>query len=173
MAVFAGGAVSCILAILASKTQKTYYESTRDRKAQMELELGLNQHAIAPTPGMGGLRGRLARVTTFQTFMLGALLAADLAGLGTAIAKVFPAGKPLTVVVVVRVETSRPARASAVPVVASQGTRVRSSGTARRGEAAVLRLRPGTYRLSAWNGKLCGLTVMVDSTPLQGVELRC
>jgi hypothetical protein len=173
MAVFAGGALSCILAILAGNTQKTYYENTRDRKNQLEQELGLGNYAIAPTPGMGGIRGRLARVTTFQTFMLGALLAADLAGLGTAISKAFPTNKPPRVVVAVRVKTRRSSVSATVPVVASQGNRVRASAMAHPGELLALELRPGTYRLAAWTRNQCQRMVTVTSTPLQGVELRC
>jgi hypothetical protein len=173
MAVFAGGAISCVLAMLASRTQRTYYENTRDRKALLERELGLDRHAIAPTPGMGGVRGRLARVTTFQTFMLGALLVAELAGLGTAIAKALPAGKEQTVVVAVRVEAPPAARSFTVPVVASQGIRIRAAASTGPEEPAVLRLRPGAYRLGAWNGSLCERTVRVTSAPLQGFELRC
>lgn len=173
MAVFFGGAVSCVLAILASKTQKTYYENTRDRKREIEQKLRLDAYAIAPTPGMGGIRGRLARVTTFQTFMLVALLLADLAGLGTAIARADPAGKPAMVVLAVRVEASRSARSVRIPVVASQGTSIRASGAAPPSETIVLELRPGTYRVAAWVGRRCVRTVDVTSTPLQGVELRC
>jgi hypothetical protein len=65
MAVFLVGAASAVFAILASSTQKGYYANTRDRKRELEEKLGLGDLAIAPTPGMGGMRGRLARVTTF------------------------------------------------------------------------------------------------------------
>lgn len=101
ISVFAVGATSAVLAMLANATGRSYYKSTRDRKRELEERLMLGAFTIAPTPGMGSLRGRLARVTTFQTFMLGALLAADLAGLGTCIARALPPDGPPYVVVAV------------------------------------------------------------------------
>lgn len=174
MAVFAVGAISTVLAMLASRTQKSYYQNTRDRKRQLEERLGLGEHAIAPTPGMGGLRGRLARVTTFQTFMLGALLAADLAGLASSIAKAYPSGGTSTVIVAVHVELVRPARtAKAIPVVASEAGTVEATSLLDANETTVLRLRPGQYRIATWTGQLCERTIGITSSPLQVVELRC
>jgi hypothetical protein len=174
MAVFAVGAVSTVLAMLASATQKSYYQNTRDRKQRLEERLGLGEHAITTTPGMGGLRVRLARVTTFQTFILLALLAADLAGLATSIAKAFPSGGTPTVVAAVHIELVRPARtAKSIPVVASEAGTVKATSSVDAGGTTVLRLRPGRYQITAWTGRLCGRTVDVTAAPLQGVQLRC
>jgi hypothetical protein len=174
MAVFAVGAISTVLAMLASRTQNSYYQNTRDRKRQLEEHLGLGELAIAPTPGMGGMRGRLARVTTFQTFMLAALLAADLAGIATSIAKAFPSGRTPTVVAAVHLQLVRPARAAkSIPVVASQAGTVEATSLVDANGTTVLRLRPGRYRIATWTGQLCERTINITSAPFQVVELRC
>jgi hypothetical protein len=174
MAIFSVGAISTVLAMLATATQRSYYENTRDRKRQLETRLGLGEHAIAPTPGMGAIRGRIARVTTFQAFMLAALLAADLAGLGTSIAKAFPSGRASAVVVAVHVELAHPRRsARSIPIVASEAGKVTTTGSVQDDRTAMLRLMPGRYRIAAWTGQLCQRTANVSSAPLQGVRLRC
>jgi hypothetical protein len=173
MAVFLVGAASAVFAILASRTQKGYYANTRDRKRELEEKLGLGDLAIAPTPGMGGMRGRLARVTTFQAFILIAILLADLAGLGTCIAKALPSTTQPRVAVAVRVFVPRGHRPTTVPLVASQGGHVVQAGTMLLDSTTLLKLPPGRYEFSSWMDRLCVQTVQITPAPLQSATIRC
>jgi hypothetical protein len=175
MAVFVVGAASAVLAILASTTQRSYYQNTRDRKRDLEEQLGLGDLAIAPTPGMGAVRRRLARVTTFQTFMLVALLVADLAGLGTSIVDALPSRASPRVVVAIRVQVLLAAHSvGTVPVVTStSGGNVAATSTTQPNGTTLLRLQPGRYQVSTWVTGLCTRTLRVTEAPLQGITIRC
>jgi hypothetical protein len=173
MAVFLVGAASAVFAMLASRTQKGYYANTRDRKRALEEKLGLGDLAIAPTPGMGGMRGRLARVTTFQAFILIAILLADLAGLGTCIAKALPSTTQPRVAVAVHVFVPRGHRPTMVPLVASQGSHVLQAGTMLLDSTTLLKLPPGRYEFSSWMDRLCVQAVKITTAPLQSATIRC
>ena len=175
MAVFVVGAASAVLAMLASTTQRSYYQSTRDRKRDLEERLGLGELAIAPTPGMGAVRRRLARVTTLQTFMLVALLVADLAGLGTSIVDALPSRESPRVIVAIRVEGLLAAHSvGKVPVVTStSGGYVAATSTTQPNGTTLLRLQPGRYQLSTWETGLCTRPLRVTDAPLQGITIRC
>jgi hypothetical protein len=173
MAVFLVGAASAVFAMLASSTQKSYYANTRDRKRELEEKLGLGALAIAPTPGMGGVRGRLARVTTFQTFILIALLLADLAGLGISITKSLPSSTQARVVVAVGILVPPGHRPTTVPLVASERGRVVQAGTMRLDSTTLLKLPPGRYELSTWMDRLCVRAVQITPAPLQSATIRC
>jgi hypothetical protein len=174
MAVFVVGAASAGLAMLASTTQRSYYQNTRDRKRDLEERLGLGDLAIAPTPGMGAVRRRLARVTTLQTFMLAALLVADLAGLGTGIVDALPSRGSPRVIVAIRVEVRLAGHSFTVPVVTStSGGSVAATSTTQSNGTTLLRLQPGRYQLSTWATGLCTRTLRVTDAPLQGITIRC
>jgi len=173
MAVFLVGTASAVFAMLASTTQKSYYANTRDRKRELEEKLALGDLAIAPTPGMGSVRGRLARVTTFQTFILIAILLADLAGLGTCIAKALPHTTQLRVAVAVHVFVQRDHRPTMVPLVASQDGHIVQAGTTPLRSTTLLKLPPGRYEFSSWMDRLCVQTVQITSAPLQNATIRC
>jgi hypothetical protein len=173
MAVFGVGALSAVLAMLAAATQKGYYQTTRDRKRELENRLGLGDLAIAPTPGMGSLRGRIARITTFQAFMLVALLLADLTGLVTSVIEAFPSRAATPVALAVQMTVARADRRRAIPLVVSDGHRVVLERLTRDGQISLLSLRPGTYRLTGGIGSQCVRDVGVTSAPLQVITLSC
>jgi hypothetical protein len=173
MAVFLVGAASAVLAMLASGTQRGYYANTRDRKRELEEKLGLGDLAIAPTPGMGGGRGRLARVTTFQTFILLAILLADLAGLGTCIAKALPNTTQPQVAVAIHVFAPRDHRPATVPLVTSKDGQVVQASAMLVDSTTLLKLLPGRYEFSSWTNRLCVQAVQITSAPLQSATIRC
>lgn len=173
MAVFLVGAASAVFAMLASRTQKGYYANTRDRKRALEEKLGLGDLAIAPTPGMGSMRARLARITTFQAFILIAILLADIAGLGTCIAKALPSTTQPRVAVAVHVFFPRGHRPTTVPLVASQGSHVVRAGTMLLDSTTLLKLPPGRYEFSSWMDRLCVQAVRITTAPLQSATIRC
>jgi hypothetical protein len=163
-----------MLALFASTTQKSYYQNTRDRKRDLEKLLGLGDLAIAPTPGMGGVRGRIARVTTFQNFMLAALLAADLAGLGASIADAIPTPPSRQVAIALRVHFERSRRgAASFPLIVTQGKAVVSSLTARPGTLALVRLRSGSYQVFVLGRTTCTRPLVVGSEPVESASITC
>jgi hypothetical protein len=172
MVVFGGGAVSGGVSILAIGVQHSYYRNARDLKRALEKKLGLDKHAIATTKGMGGKRKRIAKVSTFQNVMLGALIVADLTGLGAAIAHAERAPKPAMVEVAVQV--SGASTASPAPVVFSRNGRIATTSSAVPGKDALIRVRSGNYTVSVLvGGKVCSRNAIVTAAPLQAVAMSC
>jgi hypothetical protein len=171
--VFAVGSAAALVSILASTVQHSYYQNVRDRKQDLEKLLGLGPLALQTTAGMGGVRGRLARVTTFQRSILAALLVADVAGLVVAINQATRSAPAPKVALVTRVATGEREWRRPVPLVLSRDGHIEARATPRPSEMVVLRLRPGRYRVSALAGRLCTSTVSVTGSPLQSLVIRC
>jgi hypothetical protein len=171
--VFAVGVSSASVSILANRTQHDYYKNARDLKRDLEGRLGLGDLAIATTAGMGGLRGRIARVTTLQMLVLSALLVADLTGLGAAIEHSCRSAPPSKVEVAVRVLVRHRTVARRVPLVLSRDGRIQATATLRPGEMAILRLRPGGYKVATLAGRLCASRASITDAPLQSIVIRC
>jgi hypothetical protein len=119
------------------------------------------------------MRGGLARVTTFHAFILIAILLADVAGLGTCIAKALPNTTQPRVAVAVHVFAPRGHRPTTVPLVASQGGHVVQAGTMLLDRTTLLKLPPGRYEFSSWMDRLCVQAVQVTTAPLQSATIRC
>jgi hypothetical protein len=92
-AVFGAGVLLAVISILANYLQHAYYRAAREAKRRIENRLGLDEFAIATTPGMraAGVGGesRLQRVTRVRhalTAMLAALAIIDVAGIVVALA---------------------------------------------------------------------------------------
>jgi hypothetical protein len=159
--------------MLANKTQHGYYRNVRDQKRNLENRLGLGDLALATTPGMGGARERLGRVTTFQNLILGALLVADLTGFAFAVRKhVGPEPAP-KVEVAARVVVGDHRQLRSVRVVFSRDGRIAAAASPRPGEVVILRLSPGRYQVGALAGRLCTSTRAVTTAPLQSLAIRC
>lgn len=175
---FVAGSVIALLAILANRTAKSYYETTRDLKGRLEDRLGLDELAIRTTEGMGGRFSRLGRVTTFQTVMLATLLAASATG---------------AVLAAVRHDPSkRSKRAPSVTVVA-RATIAGANGVRTtphvllldRGSLGVLQLRPvtrdyfviavpiGTYSVILLGRGTCTTRIRVSNAKLQRQTVSC
>jgi len=170
--VFALGAVSALISILASTTQHDYYRNVRDRKAELEKRLGLGDLAIKTTQGMGGLRERLASVTTFQKLILGALLCADLAGSAAALDDAWRPPPPKAAVVA-RLDVTAANDSRTVQLVFAQDGQLVASASGTRTRNAILRLEPGTYNVSVLGRRLCVRSVTVTDAPLQSLTVRC
>jgi hypothetical protein len=172
-AVFLVGAASAVVSILANQTQHSYYKNARDRKRYLENRLGLDDLALTTTPGMGGARERLASVTRFQNFILGALLAADLTGLGVAVERAFSSKPDPRVQVAAQVQAKSRHASRKVPLVVTRKGRIEASAMPRPRELVMLRLRPGRYQVSVFAGKLCTSRASITSAPLQRLVIRC
>jgi hypothetical protein len=171
--VFLAGAASALISILANQTQHDYYKNVRDLKRDIENRLELGDLAVATTLGMGGMRGRIARVTTFQNLILGALLAADLAGVGVSVGQAMQATPDPKIALVARVVGHHDPPRS-VPLVLSRRGRIAVTATLNPTETVTLRLRPGRYQVAVFAaGRLCKSTVSVTTTPLQSLAIRC
>lgn len=168
--VFLVGIASAIMSMLANKTQHDYYKNVRDRKNELERRLQLGDIALATTRGMGGIRKRIARITTLQQFILMALLVADLVGIGVSGAEALESSAAPKVAVAVSVATrSR----TAVPVVLSRGGRAVATLTLTSGETVMVMVRPGTYQAAVVARQLCKRRVTLSSAPLQLLHVNC
>lgn len=171
LAVFGVGAASGVISLLATDVQKTYYQNARDHKRKFEDDLGLGDYALKTTVGQGGKRERIARVTTFQKTILGALILADLVGLGVSIAHM--ARSMVTPVeVALRIDVVG-SRAQTVPVVLSKDGKVKAALTPAPGTTSLVRVDPGTYQVSALASGQCGTIAKITATPLQSVVVHC
>jgi hypothetical protein len=78
------GLVCCCLSLAASSTQRRYYRSIRDHKANLETQLGLESLSIRTTSGMGGKTvAKLGKVTTLLNVVLVVLALMNIAGIVT------------------------------------------------------------------------------------------
>jgi hypothetical protein len=172
--VFLLGALCAGIAMLVSRTQHGYYRNIRDLKQRLEVRLALGDDRIATTPGMGGVRARLARLTTLQAVVLGALCLADLFGAAVSIVAAAEPDEPRHVQAIVRTVPPADSVRDAAPVVLSQDGRVVASIAPQRGRALVARVRPGAYDVF-WQARdrVCVATVTIAPTPLQRVDLIC
>jgi hypothetical protein len=173
IAVFLVGALSAIASILANATQHGYYKNTRDQKRELENRLGLGDLAIATTRRMGGVRARLATVTTFQKFILVALMAADLTGFVAAIGHASRSAPATKVEVVAQVLVGQRHKPKNVPVVLSQKGRIMATASPGPAEMVALRVEPGRYQVAALAGKVCASTKTITAEPLQRLVIRC
>lgn len=171
--VFAIGAVSASISILASQAQHDYFRNSRDLKTSLEEKLGLGPYAIATTTGMGGKRRRLGRLTTFQKAMLGALCLADLTGLGVTIVHATRTGELPAVELSTQIVVAPPRDARVIPLVVSRAGRINASVSVRPGEVAMLTVRPGRYEADALTPALCRTEVTVTTAPLQRLAIHC
>jgi hypothetical protein len=173
IAVFGLGVVSTVAAILANRTQHGYYRNVRDAKRTLEDRLGLGDLALATTPGMGGRHWRLARVATFQTLILSALLAADLVGLVAGVREAVKSPAAPTIELAMRVVVKRGASIRSFPLVLVRAGKIEAGATPRPGELVLLRVRPGRYTLSALTPSPCSAAAVVTKAPLQSLVVRC
>jgi hypothetical protein len=171
--VFAIGAVSASISILASQTQHDYFRNSRDLKTSLEEKLGLGPYAIATTTGMGGKRHRLGRLTTFQKAMLGALCLADLTGLGVTVVHATRAQERPAVELATRVVLAGRRDAQMFPLVLSRAGHIAASVSVRPGEVAMLTVRPGHYDADLLAPRLCRTNVTVTTAPLQRLTIHC
>ena len=171
--VFIVGAVTAFLSILASKTQHDYYKNIRDLKERIELRLRLGDLVLRTTPGMGGVRGRIAKLTTFQQFILALLLVADVTGLGAAIGHAEQSDPIPRVMVVMQVAAAHRPGPHIVPVVLSREGLIAASVAARPGAVVTVRVEPGSYRVSAFATRTCRRSATVTAAPLQRILVRC
>jgi hypothetical protein len=167
------GAITAVLAILASKTQHDYYKNIRDLKEDLEQRLQLGSLGFRTTRGMGGARWRIARITTFQQFILALLLIADLTVLGAAIAHAAPSDPVAKVMVVLQVSADVRPPSRAVPVVLSQAGKIVASASALPEGIVTLRVAPGQYLVSAFAQGVCRRNATVSPAPLQRLRVRC
>lgn len=78
---FGVGLVAAVLSMLVTRTQHTYYRSTRENLKDLEKRLGFAEFGIRTTPSQGSGSKRLATVTTFNNVMFSLLGFIDFAGL--------------------------------------------------------------------------------------------
>jgi hypothetical protein len=172
MVVFAVGAASGSASIAATNVQHGYYRNARDLKRQLEDKLGLGEHAIATTKSQGSIRNRIAKVQSIQKFMLGALIVANLTGLGVSIARTVRPSKAPKVEMAVRVTGEHATHA--VPIVVSRNGRIAASTTTQPGTVATVEVRPDTYTVSVLVGaKVCAIQETITASPLQSVVVPC
>lgn len=74
VAVHVAGALIAGLALAAGRTQRSYYQQTREAKGLLEHDLELGDRAPTPTPGQGSGHRKRPKVTTSLNLMMGALL---------------------------------------------------------------------------------------------------
>jgi hypothetical protein len=171
--VFLVGGASALVSIFASTVQHDYYKNVRDRKKELEDRLRLGGLALRTTTGMGGVRARIARVTTFQKAILVALIVADATGFVAAVGHATRSSPAPKVELVARVAVGHRHWPHTVPLVLSQSGRIEATATPRPGEMITLRLRSGRYEVSALASRLCTSTVSVTGSPLQSLVIRC
>lgn len=172
MVVFLVGAASGSVSIAATEVQHGYYRNARDLKRELEYKLGLGQRSIATTKGQGGARRRIARIQSIQKFMLGALIVANLTGLGVSIARAVRPSEAPKVEVAIRVVGEYTTQA--VLTVVSRNGRIVASTTAQPGTVAAVEVRPNTYSVSVLIGaKVCTVQQKITTNPLQSVVIPC
>src|SRR5205085_6705804 len=116
---------------------------------------------------------RIARVTTFQKFILGALLVADAAGVAAGIGHA-ARSEPAPKVELVAQVLVRPGHARwSVPIVVSRNGRIMATASPRPTEMVALHVRPGRYQLSVLADRVCTTTTTVTAAPLQTLIIRC
>jgi hypothetical protein len=172
MLVFAIGAMSGAFCILAADVQKGYYRNARDLKKKLEADLELGEYALQTTTSMGWTRDRIARITTFQTSILVALVVADLSGLGVSIAHALRT-KVQPVEVAARVVVTGSTPAQEIPLVFSHNGKIAAAVSTAPGALAVVQVAPGRYEVSALVGKVCASERTIGDAPLESVVLRC
>jgi hypothetical protein len=173
IAEFVVGAISAALCVLANHTQHGYYRNTRDRKNELEERLELGSFKLATTQGMGGIRARFGRVTTFQQLILVVLLAGDITGLVVSISHAARTASPPNVAVAARVVIEHGNKSLTIPLVFSRASHISATTLVHPGEEVLLRLPPGRYQASTINTRLCSTSVMVTNAPLQSTVIRC
>jgi hypothetical protein len=177
IAVSVASALVAALALFANATGHNYYRSTRDTKARLEARLNLEEFALTPTAGMGSKQQPLGKVRHFQAFMLWVLIAAAVYLAGATAVEHVGADDPDPVRVALTVNVAQPESGGNHPIVVSRvqddGEKIVTEATVRPDAPAILKLRPGTYKVSALVRAVCEQELVVTSTPLQLKTIAC
>lgn len=169
------GALLALLSSLANEAQHSYYRAARALKSKLEKQLGLEDLALATTPGMGSSFKRLGRVRTFLKIMLVAIAIVDLGGAAFAIedATADPKSRPPSPrTVLIHLESAKARSWNALVV--SRGEKVvESRRLPPQAGRLLLEVPPGHYLVSLAGRSLCQRTIEVDRNSLQLATLAC